>query len=170
MWNSNWLNYFNLFSCQTWCFTVKFQQFSVSGERSITFNSDKFNHLLQPICPFGPFNDPGNPLISILNLQVFIFNDMKDGDELTMFVTVFGCIHYEDCFPVSLLISLNIPVPPLVIFFITHSFLKYIMIFQTRSTITNRQYQFHSENVKCTSFFILMFLVEGIRDGSWSIL
>lgn len=32
---------------------------------------------------------------------MFTFNNMKESDELSMTITVIGCVHYEDCFPVS---------------------------------------------------------------------
>ena len=53
------------------------------------------------MCPNAPFNDPVNPLVSMVNMKMFVFNNMKDGDELTMSVTMFGCVHYEDCLIVS---------------------------------------------------------------------
>ncbi|XP_065213243.1 uncharacterized protein LOC135840564 [Planococcus citri] len=56
------------------------------------------NSAMKVICPNSPFNDPANPLVSMVNMKMFIFNNMKDGDELTMSITMFGCVHYEDCF------------------------------------------------------------------------
>lgn len=51
----------------------------------------------QTVCPHEQYRDIADPLSSALVLRTFMFQGMKDGDEMVISAKVMACVDPRDC-------------------------------------------------------------------------